>query len=322
MSNSNPIYSFPLKEETKIDMENQRAMIKVILKLKSGNFAVGSHGAVISIWIPKNKKLFQAWRAQGRVNDLIEMDNGDLISACSGGGSFISIYRYEEGKNSYKIFGNIKCKEFIISSLAIIDNNTFVYGSIENNIVFWKLEENDSYKKDKEIKLEDKEEDDCIYAIIKISNGNFISTGFSFVKLINSVTIKSEKDINFSQPSCLYEDSEKNIWVGNSPGSILVVDSELNKLKETQAHKLQINKFLEFNNHIISASTDFTMKIWDINSFECLDTIKGYGEITAICLINEGCLVTAQGIPQTDDIEYYDEEDLLQFLVFYESEKK
>ena len=184
------------------------------------------------------------------------------------------------------------------------------------------MEENDSYKKDKEIKLEDKEEDDCIYAIIKISNGNFISTGFSFVKLINSVTIKSEKDINFSQPSCLYEDSEKNIWVGNSPGSILVVDSELNKLKETQAHKLQINKFLEFNNHIISASTDFTMKIWDINSFECLDTIKGYGEITAICLINEGCLVTAQGIPQTDDIEYYDEEDLLQFLVFYESEKK
>ena len=193
---------------------------------------------------------------------------------------------------------------------------------MENNIVFWKLEENDSYKKDKEIKLEDKEEDDCIYAIIKISNGNFISTGFSFVKLINSVTIKSEKDINFSQPSCLYEDSEKNIWVGNSPGSILVVDSEFNKLKETQAHKLQINKFLEFNNHIISASTDFTMKIWDINSFECLDTIKGYGEITAICLINEGCLVTAQGIPQTDDIEYYDEEDLLQFLVFYESEKK
>ena len=132
MSNSNPIYSFPLKEETKIDMENQRAMIKVILKLKSGNFAVGSHGAVISIWIPKNKKLFQAWRAQGRVNDLIEMDNGDLISACSGGGSFISIYRYEEGKNSYKIFGNIKCKEFIISSLAIIDNNTFY-------MVVWKI---------------------------------------------------------------------------------------------------------------------------------------------------------------------------------------
>lgn len=27
-------YSFPLKKDTKIDMQNQRAMVKVILKLK------------------------------------------------------------------------------------------------------------------------------------------------------------------------------------------------------------------------------------------------------------------------------------------------
>ena len=106
--------------------------------------------------------------------------------------------------------------------------------------------------------------------------------------------------------------------MGNSPGAILVIDSDLNKLKEEYAHELQINKFVEFDNKIISASTDFTMKIWDINTYECLDTIEGVGEITAISLINENCLVTAQGIPQVGSKEQYKEKDLLQFLVYYE----
>lgn len=125
--------------------------------------------------------------------------------------------------------------------------------------------------------------------------------------------------LNFSESSCLYEDTKKHIWIGNSPGAILVLDLEFNKLKEMKAHNLQINKFSEFKNYIISASTDFKMKIWEPNTFECLHIINGYGEITAINFINEGCLVTAQGIPQTDDMENYDEDDLLQFLIFYES---
>jgi len=211
------------------------------------------------------------------------------------------------------------CKSMgLISELMC--KHTYQGNVLFNNIVFIaKDEKSDTYKQEKKIKLESKDEDDCIYCIIKISNGNFISTGLSYVKLINSESFKLIKDIYFSQPSCLYEDSKKNIWVGNSPGSILILDSELNKIKVLEnIHKLQINKFVEFENHIISASTDFKMKVWDINTYECLDTIEGYGEITAISIINENCLVTAQGIPQTDDKEYYDEEDLLQFLVYYE----
>ena len=80
---------------------------------------------------------------------------------------------------------------------------------------------------------------------------------------------------------------------------------------------------MEFNDFIISASTDFKMKIWDPISFECLQTIKEHGETTAICLFNEKCLITAQGIPQVDfdeELYDYDEDDLLHFLVFYESE--
>ena len=51
--------SFPLKKVTKVDMQNQRAMVKVVLKLNSenmkGHIAVGSYGAVISIWYPEKK---------------------------------------------------------------------------------------------------------------------------------------------------------------------------------------------------------------------------------------------------------------------------
>ena len=322
MSNQKNSYSFPLKKVTKIDMQKQRAMIKIILKLKSGNIVVGSYGAVLTIWDPKTKNLIQGLRANGMVNDLIELDNEDLITCCSGSGpASISIFRFDNKVQlKYVKISDIKSDDFLLSAMVKLDKDKFLYGSMDNNVVFIaKDEANNTYKEEKKIKLESKDEDDCIYCIIKISNGNFISTGLSYVKLINSESFKLIKDIYFSQPSCLYEDSKKNIWVGNSPGSILILDSELNKIKELEnIHKLQINKFVEFDNHIISASTDFKMKVWDINTYECLDTIEGYGEITAISLINENCLVTAQGIPQTDDMEYYDEEDLLQFLVYYE----
>ena len=53
------------------------------------------------------------------------------------------------------------------------------------------------------------------------------------------------------------------------------------------------------------------MKIWDMNTYECLNTIDGYGEITAISLINENCLVTAQGIPQVEENKHCKEKDLL-----------
>ena len=321
MSNPAISYSFPLKKITKIDMQKQRAMIKLILKLKSGNIAVGSYGAVISIWDPKTKELVQAWRAQGAVYDLIELDNNDLIACCFENGNYISIYKFDdEDEFVYENFDNIECENSIITSFVKLNKNKFLYGTMDNTIVFWTEEENGSYKKEKEIKLKSKDDSDCIYSLIKISNGNFIATGFDLIKLLNSEANKVEKDIIFSQPSCSFEDSQKHIWIGNSPGSILVIDSELNKLKEMKAHNLQINKFTEFNNCIISASTDFKMKIWDINTCEYLNTIDGYGEITAISLINEICLVTAQGIPQVEDNKHYKEKDLLQFLVYYESE--
>ena len=321
MSTKPASYSFPLKKITKVDMQKQRAMIKLILKLKSGDIAVGSYGAVISIWDPETKEFVQAWRAKGAVCDLIELDNNDLIACCFENGNYVSIYKFDdEDEFVYENFEDIKCDDGIISALVKLDKNKFLYGTMKNKIVFWTEEEDGSYKREKEIKLESKDETDCIYSLIKISNGNFIATGFDLVKLINSEVTKVEKDIKFSQPSCCFEDSQKHIWIGNSPGSILVIDSELNRLKEMKVHDSQINKFLEYDKHIISASTDFKMKIWDLNTYECLNTIDGYGEITAISLINENCLVTAQGIPQVEDIKHYREKDLLQFLVYYESE--
>lgn len=320
--------SFPLKKVTKVDMQNQRAMIKVILKINSenmkGNIAVGSYGAVISIWSPEKKKLVYAWRAKGSIYDLIELDNGDLVAAATtGGGNFISIYRYDKDKERYKSFKDIECDASnMLSSLIKLDNNKFILGTMDNIISFW-TEKEDFYFKEKEVKLKDTEKYDCIYSIIKLSNGNYISTGLTKVKLIEGSSFEYKKTEDFGEPSCLFENSKKTVWVGNSPGYIFIADLELKKLKEIKAHKMQINKFLEFNGFMISASTDFKMKIWDPTSFECLQTIKGYGETTAICLFNEKCLITAQGIPQIDfdeEMYDYDEDDLLQFLVFYESE--
>ena len=273
--------------------------------------------------VSRKKLLVNAWRAKGGVYDLIELDNGDLVAAANlGSENYISIYRYDDDKDEYISFKDIESDDSMITSLVKLENNKFISGSMDNTIKFW-TEKDGSYVNEKEVELKETEKYDCIYSLIKLFNGNYIATGLTKVKLIGASSLQYEKNVDFAEPSCLFENSKKNVWVGNSPGIILVVDLELNKLKGFKAHQLQINKFLEFNGFMISASTDFKMKIWDPSSFECLHTIKGYGENTAICLFNEKCLVTAQGIPQVDFDEEkydYDEDDLLQFLVFYESE--
>lgn len=193
MQNSDPAFSFPLTKETKINMQKQRAMIKVIVKLKSGNFAVGSYGAVISIWNPDKKILIQAWRAKGMVSDLIEIDNKDLIAGAQGNVNCISIYKYNDDEDRYKSFDFIDSKDAMISSLVKLDNNNFIYGTMDNTLVFYNSESNGSYIKEKEVELEQKEKYDCIYSLIKLSNGNYASTGLTIIKLINSSLLKFKK---------------------------------------------------------------------------------------------------------------------------------
>lgn len=248
------------------------------------------------------------------------MDNSNLISACSeNGDNIISVYEYNKDEDSYENIKDFEVEATMLSALVKLDKNKFLCGTMDNTIEVYNEDGEGLYKLEKEVKLPEKDDFDCIYALIKISNGNFISTGFDLVKLINP-DFQVIKDITFSQPSCLFEDSKKKIWIGNSPGSILVVDSELNKIREILAHDLQINKFVEFEKYIISASTDFTMKIWDLNSYECVNTIEGFGEITAVSLLEDGSLVSAQGIPPVEKGKHYKEKDLLQYLVFYEKE--
>lgn len=110
-------------------MQKQRAMIKIILKLKLGNIAVGSYGAVISIWNPKNKNLVQAWRSNGMVYDLIEMDNSNLISACSeNGDNIISVYEYNKEEDSYENIKDFEVEATMLSDLVKLDKNKFLCG--------------------------------------------------------------------------------------------------------------------------------------------------------------------------------------------------
>lgn len=90
---------------------------------------------------------------------------------------------------------------------------------MDNTIDVYNSDGEGLYKFEKEVKLPEKDDFDCIYALIKITNGNFISTGFDLVKLINP-DFQVIKDITFSQPSCLFEDSKKKFGLEIPPGHI------------------------------------------------------------------------------------------------------
>jgi len=79
---------------------------------------------------------------------------------------------------------------------------------MDNIITIW-AEADGSYIKEKEIELKEAEKYDCIYSLIKLSNGNYIATGLSKVKLIEGTSFEYKKTENFGEPSCLLENSKK-----------------------------------------------------------------------------------------------------------------
>ena len=191
--------------------------------------------------VSKKKILVNAWRTKGAIYDLIELDNDDLI-ACSNNKNYVSIYRYNDDEDRYVLFKNIEFDDCSLSySLVKLENNKFI-ATIDNSISFF-AEKNGSYIKEKEIKLKEVEKYDCLYSFIKLSNGNYMGTGLTKLKLIGESSLECEKNLNFEQPSCTLENSRKNVWVGNSPGFILVVDLELNNLKELNLIKCKLINF-------------------------------------------------------------------------------
>ena len=80
-------------------------------------------------------------------------------------------------------------------SLVKLENNKFI-ATIDNSITFW-AEKNGSYIKEKEIKVKEVEEYDCLYSFVKLSNGNFMGTGLTKLKLIGSSSLECEKNLNY-----------------------------------------------------------------------------------------------------------------------------
>lgn len=73
-------------------------------------------------------------------------------------------------------------------------------------------------------------------------------------------------------------------------------DVELTKSKELIGHKLFINCAIYYpKNKLITGSDDQTIKIWDLNSGECLVTLTNDGNIDKLILAENNRLVSASG---------------------------
>lgn len=92
-----------------------------------------------------------------------------------------------------------------------------------------------------------------------------------------------------SQVLSLLRINEKIFACGCGNGEIHVYDTELKKLKTLKGHKNSVSSLIQLKNgNLVSGSFDNTIKIWDIEKEQCIQTLSDHtASVRSLCLLSK-----------------------------------
>ena len=208
------------------------------------------------------------------------------------------------------------CSGRILSIKADEKTNRLICGSSDNSIKIW----NQANKNCLKI-LEDHE--DCVENILLISNNKFISgSNDRTIKIwdIDSYeclnTLENESGV---RSLCLIPKNQ--IACGCHNGSISVWDLDNSiQVKTFEAHQKPIRNLKLTIDHLklISCSRENMIKIWNLETFDCIQTISK-GEFQGICnldLTSNGNLLTSSSSDKTVKLWQIETGEILKSIQF------
>jgi len=232
----------------------------------------------IKIWLPSIKDNAQKKLAHDDILSTICVLNNGLIATGSDDNK-IKIWKKEENKTELQLIATLTDHLGDVNTLIVLKNNSLVSGSQDGTIKIWNQTNNTSF----ECLITYKQLNSIIYILLDYQS-TLIFSGDStgWIYLWNQTAPKLESKAKISQNAITSMIVLDNGSVAIGSYTLIFILKKINETfyinkTLTFQHTSFVNKFaLLPNNMFASASSDFSIRIWNQNTFEVVRVLTDH----------------------------------------------
>ena len=263
-------------------IKNIKETINSIISLTENNFCLISSDSTIKIYNKENSILTLSGHTN-KVISVIMLNNKKRLVSISND-STIRIWDISNGENiktinTYNlpmIILEIKGKENLIAELNL-GNKIDIYDINSGEKIFNKTIQ----------------EFNWFESFYQLNNQDFLLGIFESIFIYNeNFELKKEKKI-FGHTLINYLEINNDILIGSREGTIFIFDNFYNFKSKLLGHQDSISNIIDYNEkYIITSSYDTSIKLWDKNNYELIDSSEGnsYPITSMIKIINNNIM--------------------------------
>jgi WD40 repeat protein len=268
-----------------------RGLISILALLPNGDI-ISAYEETLKIWSISQKKCIRTLHGHREfINSIIVLQNG-YIASC-GMYPEIKIWNLNSQPECIKTLKlgsyNSPTKLFLLSNGNIACSR---FGRHQRYMSI--LDCQNDFECIKEIS--DEQGPQCI---VSLANGLIASQNCYSICIydINDDYKLVKELLRENVTSLIYVQATGLLITGNDNGMICVYNVNRNYkcIKKMEAHKKSIGCFcLLSDGYLASGSYDTTIKIWDLNNYECINTLYGSEYINGLLLLKDGRIASAE----------------------------
>ena len=258
------------KKYTCVKTFQKNARIGTLIELESGHLASGSYDCKICIWDinqPSGSICEKEFQENGNVICLLEFQPNYLLAGTNF--NYISLWDLNSDKkySEYVFLGHEKW----VNALVKCNEEIFASCSNDRSIITW------DYYKRKQIRSI-KAHEDCILSLIKLKDNTLCSGGADLItKIWNWETgeclLMLEGFNNWIR--CLTQFDDRTLLVGSENTITIWKNNEI--IGHCSQHKHDVRDLCVIDKkYFASSSFDNTIKIWEIDNLNCVQTLEGH----------------------------------------------